>query len=576
MFDLTNLYPPGINENLHESFSGIVRSIFMKSCFNFKIKRTLGIAGFNSNFSSPECWTVKLRGKEGVYGVNIVYIHETDDEYECYLGIKYFPMNNEEALDNFSIAEIMAANDPSYTDSVRNFTSVDAFFELFGIGEVSLHFPKKENRFTAELYTETFTRTVIREGLYLKGETGELQELVPPMGYDRNIPSYRLALPFFKAFTGALAYSMETSADKISKRSSGAFQTILSREGAEEVPSRTAHMLFLALTYEGKDGESSVFKTAVRKGWWNEEIKSENKIMDSRPRLLIISGFLGSGKTTFIKKLIEYETEKNRFVGIIQNEAGETGLDGFLLDYDCSLVQIDEGCVCCTLSGQLKMAIADLSKERIPDTIILETSGVANPMNLLSEIEDIKDIVAFDSVTTVVDTPSAEERINDSDLVCSQIMAADIVVMNKTDMTDEEQVQSVYNMLKRLNPNALYAKAVNGYTAFPLLYGEERESRLTDTGAMHNHTHEHITTRKISLNKPLSRDELLSLIKNEAENAFRVKGLADIDTAENTVVIQGVNGRIELQKPDREPPKERFIVIIENSESHTSCAVPHH
>jgi G3E family GTPase len=93
---------------------------------------------------------------------------------------------------------------------------------------------------------------------------------------------------------------------------------------------------------------------------------------------------------------------------------------------------------------------------------------------------------------------------------------------------------------------------------------------------MHNHTHEHITTRKISLNKPLSRDELLSLIKNEAENAFRVKGLADIDTEGNTVVIQGVNGRVELQKPDREPPKERFIVIIENSESHTSCAAPYH
>lgn len=573
MFNITKLYPPGISEDLHTSFSGIVRAIFMKSCFNFKIKRTLGIAGFNSNLSKPECWTVKLRGREGVYGINIVYIYETEEEYECFLGIKYFPLNNEEVLDHFSIAEIMAANDPAYSESIRNYTSVKAFDELFGIGEISLHFPKNSDTFTAELYTETFTRTFIREGLYLKGETGTLQELVPPMGTDRNIPSYKLALPFFKAFTGGLAYSMETSADKISKCSSGAYETIISRDGAEEVPSRTSHMVFLSLTYTtDTGGDSKVFKTAMHKGWWEtEEIEEQDRILDNRPRLLIISGFLGSGKTTFIKKLIEYETEKNRFAGIIQNEAGETGLDGFLLDYDCSLVQIDEGCVCCSLSGQLKMAVADLSKERIPDTIILETSGVANPMNLLSEIEDIKDIVSFDSVTTVVDTPTAENRINESDLVCNQVMAADIVVMNKTDLTDETQINKVYKMLKELNPNALYAKAENGYTAFPLLYGEERESRLSDNGEKHNHTHEHITTRKLTITEPISKEDLLAMIKQEAEHAFRVKGLVDIDKAGNTVVVQGVSGRIELQRPDREPPSERFIVIIESSQTHSTC-----
>ena len=99
--------------------------------------------------------------------------------------------------------------------------------------------------------------------------------------------------------------------------------------------------------------------------------------IDQRPPLILLTGFLGSGKTSFLQHFIEYQTQRSRFVAVIQNEVGEVGLDGKLLDYQ--VTEIDEGCVCCSLVGNLKRAVQGILSQFQPDTIILETYRGGQP-----------------------------------------------------------------------------------------------------------------------------------------------------------------------------------------------------
>ena len=151
--------------------------------------------------------------------------------------------------------------------------------------------------------------------------------------------------------------------------------------------------------------------------------------MDERPPLIILTGFLGSGKTSFLQHFIEYQTQRSRFVAVIQNEIGEVGLDGKLLDY--TVTEIDEGCVCCSLAGNLKQAVRGILESFSPDTIILETSGLANPLNLLEEMSELGEVVRFDTTVTLVDVLNLESTLSDYRIAVDQIRAADVIVLNK-------------------------------------------------------------------------------------------------------------------------------------------------
>ena len=129
----------------------------------------------------------------------------------------------------------------------------------------------------------------------------------------------------------------------------------------------------------------------------NRTIDKKSLGIDERPPLIILSGFLGAGKTSFLQHFIEYQTQCSRFVAVI----GEVGLDGKLLDD--TITEIDEGCVCCSLVGNLKRAVNGILSSFQPDYIILETTGAANPLNLLDEIVELEAQVRYDCTVTVVD-----------------------------------------------------------------------------------------------------------------------------------------------------------------------------
>jgi len=551
------------NGGAESFFYGFVRALIIRGCFNVDVKRALGIAGFYRSVATPECWTVKLLEHKGIFGLMVSDVKEDENTAECVLNLKYFPDASEEVLDTFSVMEILATAEPSYGAMVRDFASVSALSGMFSVGDILINIDKGSGQMSVTLISETLSETRIRDGLYVQSGG---QELVEPMGTDRCVSAYRLALPFFRCFTGCAAYSLSHTADGYYRSYAEGKAVVIASDGsshAVECPKN--RVVELTFTFGGQKTPLplAAFPCTVRPFWWEKQTeRNSSRVMDSRPRLIIVSGFLGSGKTTYIRNLIEYETDKNRFVGVIQNEAGQSGLDGFLVDYDYSLVEIDEGCMCCSLSGQLKKAIAQLSSERVPDTIILETSGVANPMNLIDEIDDVSEMARFDSVTTLVDLLTPSGMLHDNELMRQQIRSADIVVLTKADSAGDDELTATARIVAEINPDAMIV-AAKGNINYSMLYGTENESGLLANAGQkgHTHHHEHIGTRKISFHEPVGKDELLKMIEDMPADTFRVKGIVDVD-GEGAVVVQSVNGRTELSAPGRKPPEERFLVVI--------------
>ena len=124
---------------------------------------------------------------------------------------------------------------------------------------------------------------------------------------------------------------------------------------------------------------------------------------EPRPALVILTGFLGAGKTSLLLEMVEHHRAHDQFVAIIQNEIGATGVDGYIVDGGETSLTLDEGCVCCSLAGSLASGIKRLTERFCPERIILETSGLANPLNLLREQEAWADVARLEMVVTVVD-----------------------------------------------------------------------------------------------------------------------------------------------------------------------------
>ncbi|MDX2495771.1 MAG: GTP-binding protein [Desulfuromusa sp.] len=199
------------------------------------------------------------------------------------------------------------------------------------------------------------------------------------------------------------------------------------------------------------------------------------KGIDDRPQMLVISGFLGSGKTSLLQHFLEYQVQRDRFVAVLQNEFGEVGLDGKLLDQSYSVTELNEGTVCCTLAGKLRPAISHIINRFQPDVIVLETSGTTNPIGLRDDFLPLSKMVRFDSITTVVDA-SNYAAVDSYEVAADQITAADLIVLNKIDLVDEQRLEQITRDIRSRNPHASVYPTTQGYINPGLVYEPVRVS----------------------------------------------------------------------------------------------------
>ncbi|MCF2683273.1 CobW family GTP-binding protein [Faecalicatena contorta] len=171
----------------------------------------------------------------------------------------------------------------------------------------------------------------------------------------------------------------------------------------------------------------------------------------------IISGFLGAGKTTFIKKLIRDVFAGEKLV-LIENEFGEIGIDGgFLKDAGIEVTEMNSGCICCTLVGDFSAALQKVLAEYQPDRVIIEPSGVGKLSDVARAIENVKKDadIEIDGRITVVDGKKAKIYMNNfGEFFENQVEHASTIVISRTQMMDDEKIEECVHMLREKNADA--------------------------------------------------------------------------------------------------------------------------
>ena len=171
----------------------------------------------------------------------------------------------------------------------------------------------------------------------------------------------------------------------------------------------------------------------------------------------IISGFLGAGKTTLIKKLLKgaYQGEQ---VVLIENEFGEIGIDGgFLKEAGIEIREMNSGCICCSLVGDFGTALVEVVEKYHPDRIIIEPSGVGKLSDVIRAVENVKDKceIQLNSYTTVADVKKCKMYLrNFGEFFSNQIAYAGTIVLSRTDVADEKRVKEAIELIRSLNESA--------------------------------------------------------------------------------------------------------------------------
>ena len=171
----------------------------------------------------------------------------------------------------------------------------------------------------------------------------------------------------------------------------------------------------------------------------------------------IISGFLGAGKTTFIKKLLQ-EAISGEQVVLIENEFGEIGIDGgFLKDSGIEIREMNSGCICCSLVGDFGKSLEEVLTKYHPDRVIIEPSGVGKLSDVMKAVRDVASEieVMLNSAVTVVDVNKCRMYMkNFGEFFNNQIENAGTVVLSRTDITDTAKIQKDVEMIREKNPKA--------------------------------------------------------------------------------------------------------------------------
>ncbi len=180
--------------------------------------------------------------------------------------------------------------------------------------------------------------------------------------------------------------------------------------------------------------------------------------MDERVPVTVLTGYLGAGKTTLLNRILSQD-HGNKYA-VIVNEFGEIGIDNDLIvDSDEEIYEMNNGCVCCTVRGDLIRVLQGLMKRKGRfDAIIVETTGLADPAPVAQTFfmdDDVRSKTRLDAVVALVDAKHVELRLNDSPEAQDQIAFADVILLNKIDLVDKEKIVQLHQTIGKLNPHAI-------------------------------------------------------------------------------------------------------------------------
>jgi G3E family GTPase len=284
-------------------------------------------------------------------------------------------------------------------------------------------------------------------------------------------------------------------------------------------------------------------------------------------RLNLIFGFLGSGKTTLVKRILN-ERAGSEATAVIVNEFGDVGIDGDILQgNNVDMVQLTSGCLCCTLKGSLTSAIEELQGRANIKRTIIEASGLAVPGDLLDSFWDPNfgtDLeLDMGPALAVVDAPKfLQIRKILGDFYTQQITHADIVLLNKIDNADAQELDQVHDEITRLNGTASLIFTEQCNTDLDILLDGNSNHSVVVANSHHDHDHDHGHGRFNSLVLECGVDVPLEKVQKFFhgldEDVFRAKGFMTIDG--QPCLVQFSTGQLDIQPVDS--PRDGHMVFI--------------
>ncbi len=279
--------------------------------------------------------------------------------------------------------------------------------------------------------------------------------------------------------------------------------------------------------------------------------------------ITLVSGWLGSGKTTFLNRLLGNAALSGRRIAVLQNEFGDIGLDGKLLDGAIAgLYELSSGCLCCTVHDDFMAMVEEILRMEVPpEAIVVETTGIADPsVPLVSLLQhpDYDDTFRVDGVITLVDGVDFTRSVDEHPEVSQQIAVADLLLINKSDQVPSQQIDQIRHALGDINPQARTCVVTHGDLGAegfdPLDLGGLDPRRtsldLPHRSAEGKHT-EGIRAISYATSDPFDQERLHEVLESifvdYGERIYRAKGIFRITENRNELVLQGVRSRYSWQ-----------------------------
>jgi len=314
----------------------------------------------------------------------------------------------------------------------------------------------------------------------------------------------------------------------------------------------------------------------------------------------VLTGYLGAGKTTLLNRILSENHGKK--YAVIVNEFGEIGIDNdLIIGADEEVFEMNNGCVCCTVRGDLVRILDGLMKRKGKfDAIIVETTGLADPAPVAQTFfvdEDVQKNARLDAVVTVADARWLSDRLKDAPEAKNQIAFADVIVLNKTDLVTSAELTEVEARIRGINPYARLHRTercqvqlsdVLDRGAFDLDRILDIEPDFLEAGEAHDHDHDHhhghdhdhghglkhyhdedMQSLSLRTDKPLDPNRFMpwlqNLVASEGQKILRSKGILAFHDDDDRYVFQGVHMMLEgdhqRKWKDQEPRESRLVFI---------------
>lgn len=541
------LIPRSLSPETENEGVTLLHNLLMQLHLDRKVARGLGWRGFLPSNKGNFSWSTRLANSDLVYGIVFMGEEHDDQAIASSFDLYAFPVEDELKTQMPESMQGLYKKD-NHIQKIRTLSEHFQELQDFKIGSMGLVFRLDKKGLNLSFHTHK------RDARFI----------------GREMRPARALMPLFSALIQSFKTSLNTTPAL----------GVLKSGNLPSVNDFFIEAEFGLPVFEDDEEMDAVYKlSAPPLSYIPDEVDLSDK-----PLIHVLCGFLGSGKTTFLQNWLNFLHTRERFTGVLQNEFGEIDLDTALIGDETCVEALNDGCICCSLADSLRPGILRLIQNTPADQLILETTGLANPDNVVHSLEELNDICKIGLVVSVADAPNLTEHPEylNKKLRLAQLTRADVIVVSKADLVCDESIERLTQSLHDLNSKALIILSANGDANFAVLdhffnhwidkkYGMFTSRKHTpgaDTMLLNNAGFSMrgntslFETCAVKFSEPLELERIEPIIRNSGKKVLRAKGIVDI-VGKGCCEVQYTDGMLSIsQARDDLQACDRWLTII--------------